>query len=91
MGCVCMREVSHKSFPFSLHCTYPDRTRCRALQKDHFRSRRPAGSLTAPVRDLQIVIPVEVVSAQLPATDDGVASIGQRAGESLRESRSVPP
>ncbi len=51
-------------------------TRSSALPTEHFHSRRPAGSRTAPVRDLQIVIPVQVVLAQLPTTDDGGASIG---------------
>ena len=33
---------------------------------------------------------MDVVPAQLPPADNGVAAIGKRAGKPLRESRSVP-
>src|SRR5215472_12612500 len=48
-------------------------------------------SLTPPVSDLQVVVPVDAVAAQLPKTGDGVATVGEGAGEPLREPRRVPP
>src|SRR5262249_62259860 len=48
-----------------------------------------SGSFTAPVGDLQVIVPVEVVSAQLPATDDGVATIGKHARKPLGDTLSV--
>src|SRR5918996_4653283 len=48
-------------------------------------------SLTPSVGDLQVVVPVGVVEAQLRATNDGVATVGEGAGEPLREPGCVPP
>src|SRR6058998_1490951 len=45
----------------------------------------------APVGDLQVVVPVDVIAAELPAAGDRVATIGEGARKALREPGCVPP
>src|SRR4029453_12209857 len=45
----------------------------------------------APIDDLEIVVPVDVVLAQLPSTGDGVAPISEAAGKPLREPGCIAP
>ena len=45
----------------------------------------------APIRDLQVVVPIDVVSAQLRLAGNGVAAIGKDTRESLGKARCVSP
>src|SRR4029453_11911168 len=45
----------------------------------------------APIDDLEIVVPVDVVLAQLPSAGDGVATISEAAGKPLREPGCIAP
>src|SRR5438445_250482 len=50
------------------------------------------GLTTGPaVGDLQVVVPVDVVEAQLPPAGDGIATVREGPDEPLREPRCVPP
>jgi hypothetical protein len=53
------------------------------LQRVRLPSQVQTSSFTAPVGNLQVVVPELFVPAQLPATDDGVVTIGKHAAKPL--------